>query len=55
MRYVQTNSEKFIQVVNSITGEVIYRDYIPGLSYKIKAKNLEYLNKVVTKFAIANG
>ncbi|MFS4494444.1 hypothetical protein [Maribacter sp. 2308TA10-17] len=50
MRYIRINAERFLQVVNSRTGEVIYRDYFPGLlSYNLKAKNLEYLSKIIAK------
>ena len=52
IRYVRMNTEKFLQVVNSTNGEVIYRDYIPGmLAYKIKSKHIKSLNKDITRAA----
>lgn len=48
-RYVRLNAEKFIEIVNSQTGEVIYRNYISGLSYNIKPKHLKELNKTISK------
>lgn len=49
LRYVRMNSERFLQVVNSKTGEVIYRNYIMGLSYKLKPKNIKKLNKKIKR------
>jgi hypothetical protein len=51
LRYVRVNSEKFIQVVNSKTGNVIYRDYKSGFSfsYNLTEKNLKALNKAIEK------
>lgn len=49
LRYVRVNNEKFVQIVNSKTGEVIFRDYIAGLTYNLKDKNLEYLSKTISK------
>ena len=49
LRYVRHNAEKFIDIVNSQTGEVIYRNYVTGLSYNIKPKHLKELNKTISK------
>jgi hypothetical protein len=49
LRYVRVNSEKFLQVVNSKNGEIIYRNYIPGLSYNIKPKHIKKLNSKIKK------
>ena len=49
IRYVRMNTERFLQVVNSKNGEVVYRNYIPGLSYKIKSKHIKDLNKSIAK------
>jgi len=49
LRFVRMNSEKFVQVVNSKTGEIIYRDYIPGFSYNLKSKHIKNLNKKIKK------
>ena len=49
LRYVRMNAERFLQVVNSKTGEIIYRNYITGLSYKIKSKHIKELNGKIKK------
>lgn len=49
LRYVRMNAERFLQVVNSKTGEIIYRNYITGLSYKIKSKHIKDLNGDIKK------
>ncbi len=46
LRYVRTNGEKFLEVVHSISGNVIYRNYSKGLSYKIKPK---FITDLITK------
>lgn len=51
LRYVRENVERFLQVVNSKTGEVVYRDYITGLGYKIKPKHISSLNSKIKKSA----
>lgn len=48
-RYARINTERFIQVVNALTGEIIYRDYFTGLSYNLKPKNFKRLNKTIEK------
>lgn len=49
LTYVRMNSEKFLNVVNSKTGEIVYRNYIPGMSYNLKAKKIKRLNTVIKK------
>jgi len=49
LRYVRINAERFVQIVNSKTGDVVFRDYITGLGYNLKAKNLEHLSKTIAK------
>lgn len=49
LRYVRTNAERFLQVVNSKTGEITYRNYITGLSFQIKEKHIKDLNKKIKK------
>lgn len=49
IRYVRMNAERFIQVVNSITGEIIYRDYMTGMSYNIKPKHINEINNKINK------
>jgi len=48
LRYVVANNEKFVQIVNSKTGDIIFRDYITGMSWMIKKNNIEYLSKIIT-------
>lgn len=48
LRYVRTNSERFLQVINAKSGEIVYRDYITGLSFNIKSKDIKELNKRIT-------
>lgn len=49
LRYVRMNAEKFLQVVNSKTGEIIYRNYSTGLSYNLKSKHIKELNSTIKK------
>ncbi|MBP2833578.1 hypothetical protein J8281_15390 [Aquimarina sp. U1-2] len=49
VRYARMNSERFLEVVNSKTGEIIYRDYITGLSSNLKPKHIEDLKKKISK------
>ncbi|WP_299220961.1 hypothetical protein [uncultured Aquimarina sp.] len=49
LRYVRMNAERFLQVVNSKSGEILYRNYITGLSYKIKSKHISDLNNKIKK------
>jgi hypothetical protein len=49
LRYVRMNTDRFIQVVNSKNGEIIYREYIHGMSYNLKSKNFKKLNKTIVK------
>jgi len=49
LRYTRVNSQKFIHIVNSKTGEIIYRDYAAGFSYNIKAKHIKNINQKIKK------
>lgn len=49
LRYVRTNAERFLQVINSKTGEIVYSDYITGLSYQLKADHIEDLSDKIKK------
>ncbi len=50
LRYVRMGKERFIQIVHSKTGEIIYRDYIPGLLYhNIKKRHIKTLNSTINK------
>lgn len=47
LRYVRMNAERFLQVVNSKTGEVIYRQYLIGMAYNLKSKHIRDLNNKI--------
>jgi hypothetical protein len=50
LRYVKVNSQKFFHIVNSKSGEVIYRDYDSGMSsYNIDNKDFKNLAKAIEK------
>ncbi|GAA4276112.1 hypothetical protein [Aquimarina mytili] len=49
LRYVRVNSQKFIEIVNSKSGDVIYRNYETGLAYNLKPKHIKELNKAIKK------
>ncbi|NJX15000.1 hypothetical protein [Tamlana crocina] len=49
LRYVRMNTERFLQVVNAKTGDIVYRNYISGLSYNIKSKHIKELNDKIKK------
>jgi len=52
-RYVRQNAERFLQVVNAKTGEIVFRLYVTGMSYKLKPKHIKELNKSIER-AIKN-
>lgn len=49
LRYVRMNAERFLQVVNSTTGEIVFKLYVTGLSYKIKPKHLKEISKSIER------
>lgn len=46
LRFIRDNSERFINVVNSKTGEIVYKNYHPG-GYDFKPDHLKDLKKAV--------
>lgn len=46
LTYVHSSSNKYLNVVNSSDGEIIYSDYTPA-SYKVKSKDFDKLNDAV--------
>lgn len=48
LRYSCINTDRFIQVVNSITGEIIYREYAP-LGRELKTKHLKSISNAIKK------
>ena len=51
LRFVRVNSQKFIHIVNSKTGEIIYRNYIAGMlsSYNLKSRHINDINSKIKK------
>ncbi len=51
LTYVMSNKQKFMQIVNSKTGEVIYRDYIADVvsSKNVKGRHINIINKIIEK------
>jgi hypothetical protein len=49
LRYARVNSERFIQIVNSKTGEIVYTNYITGMSIRLKPKHIEEISKTISK------
>jgi hypothetical protein len=48
LQYIKSSTDKFISIINSQTGEVIYSVYTPT-SYNIKSGDLKDLSKVISK------
>lgn len=48
MRYVMENAQKYVQVVNSKTGEIVYKNYHP-MSYNLNEDNMEEIKKAIEK------
>ncbi len=46
--YVKDRTDKYVYVVNSLTGEIIYSNYTP-LSYNIKSSDLKSIQKEIVK------
>lgn len=49
MRYVRVNTERFVQIVHAPTGEILYRDYIPGIGANLKPKRIGDLSDAIRK------
>jgi len=48
VQYVKSSTDKFVSVINSSTGEIVYSVYTP-VSYNIKSDDLEDLQKKIQK------
>jgi hypothetical protein len=46
--YIKSSTDKFLTIINSSTGEIIYKVYYPA-SYNINSDNLEDLCKTITE------
>ncbi len=49
LRYVRMTAERFLQVVEAKTGEIIFRLYETGLSYKIKPKHIKEISSSIDR------
>ncbi|WP_055437268.1 hypothetical protein [Lacinutrix algicola] len=51
LRYVRVNSQKFVHIVNSKTGEIVYRNYVAGMlsSYNLKSRHIKDINSKIKK------
>ncbi|CAL2102134.1 conserved exported protein of unknown function [Tenacibaculum sp. 190130A14a] len=47
-RYCRMNTDRFIQVVNSLTGETIYKEYAP-LGYNLKPKHFKAISNAIKR------
>ncbi len=47
-RYCRMNTDRFLQIVNSLTGEIIYRKYTP-LGYNLKSKHFKAISNAIKK------
>lgn len=48
LQYIKSSTDKYVSVINSRTGEVVYSVYTP-LSYNIKSGDLKDLSKIISK------
>lgn len=46
LTYIKSCTDKYVNVVNSLTGEIVYSKYVPA-SYNIKSKDLKTLYKKI--------
>ena len=51
LRYIRLNSSQIYQIVNSNTGDIVYKEQYDGLSYNVKKKHLQKLNKAIKNAA----
>lgn len=51
LRFVRVNSSKFVHIINSKTGEIVYRNYIAGMlsSYNLKSRHIKDINSKIKK------
>ncbi|WP_269227087.1 hypothetical protein [Flavobacterium eburneipallidum] len=48
LQYIKSSTDKYVSVINSQTGEIVYSVYTPA-SYNIKSGDLKDLSKVIAK------
>lgn len=48
LQYIKSSTDKYVSVINSQTGEVIYSSYTP-MSYNLKSGDLKELSKKIAK------
>ena len=49
LRYCRSNTQRFVDVVNSKTGEIIYSGADAGISYNLKPKEINKISKQIKK------
>ena len=49
IKYTRINTQRFLNVVNAKTGEIVYRNHMPGLAYNLHAKHVFNLNNTIRK------
>ncbi|WP_156112425.1 hypothetical protein [Lacinutrix jangbogonensis] len=51
LRFVRVNSQKFVHIINSKTGEIVYRNYVAGMlsSYNLKSRHIKDINSKIKK------
>ena len=51
LRYVRVNNQKFIHIINSKTGEIVYRNYVAGFlsSFNLKKRHIKDINTSIKK------
>lgn len=49
IKYTRINTQRFLHVINAITGEIVYRKYIAGMAYNLNGKHISKLNNIIKK------
>jgi len=49
LRYARMNTARYLEVVNAISGEIVFANISSGLAYKIRPKQIKELNKSIEK------
>lgn len=48
-RFTRINTQRFLQIVNAHTGNIVYRTYISGSSYHLKQRQITQLSEAIKK------
>ena len=49
VKYTRINTQRFLHIINALTGEIIYRKYIAGMAYNLSSKHISKLNNIIKK------